>query len=204
MSQITSGIRAILSHPVVYTTFQSVMGARSGYRRLIREHIRPSPGVRVLDIGCGPAAILEYLPEVEYWGFDISEAYIAAARERFGEQGHFFCRLLTKEALSFLPTFDLVLGLGLLHHLDDAAAVEFFNLAHMALKPGGRLVTIDPCLDKVQNPIARILIKMDRGQNVRTQPEYDALASRSFEFRSVVVRHSVWIPYTHCITECKR
>jgi SAM-dependent methyltransferase len=160
--------------------------------------------MRVLDIGCGPAAILEYLPEVEYSGFDISEAYITSARERFGERGHFCCQLLTEEVLSSLPLFDLALGVGLLHHLDDAAAIEFFNLAYMALKPEGRLVTIDPCLEKGQNPIARILIKMDRGQNVRTRPEYDALASRRFELRSVIVRHSAWIPYTHCIMECKR
>lgn len=204
MSQVTSGFRAILSHPVVYATFQNLMGARSGSQRLVREYIRPEPGMRVLDIGCGPAGILEYLPEVEYWGFDISEAYIAAARKRFGKQGHFVCRLLTADTLSSLPSFDLVLALGLLHHLDDTAAAECFSLAHMALKPGGRLVTVDPCLEEGQNPVARILIKMDRGQNVRTRPEYDALASSRFQTRSVIVRHSTWIPYTHCIMECSR
>lgn len=202
MSQITSGFRAILSHPIVYQSFQSLMGARASNQRFASEYIRPKHGMRVLDIGCGPADILEYLTQVEYWGIDISEAYIAVARERFSKRGNFVCGILTEDDLSSMPTFDLVLGMGVLHHLDDADAIKFFNLAHLALKDGGRLVTIDPCLVAGQNPVARILIKMDRGQNVRTRPEYDLLASCRFETRSVIVRHSAWIPYTHCIMEC--
>jgi SAM-dependent methyltransferase len=204
MSQITSGLRAILSHPAVYKTFQNFMGARSGYQRLVSKFIRPEPGMRVLDIGCGPAAILEYLPKVEYFGFDISESYIAAAQKRFGKRGHFICNLLTAETLSSVASFDIVLAIGLLHHLDDAAAIEYFSLAHLALKPGGRLVTIDPCLEEGQNPVARILIKLDRGRNIRTETEYEALASSSFKTRVTTVTHSIWIPYTHCTMECTR
>jgi SAM-dependent methyltransferase len=204
MSQITNGLRAMLSHPIVYTAFQNIMGTSLGYQRLVSEYIRPKPGMRVLDIGCGPAAVLEYLPKVEYYGFDISESYITSAQKRFCKQGHFICGPLTVGTLSSMPTFDLVLGLGLLHHLEDDAAAECFDLAHLALKPGGRFVTIDPCFEDGQNLLARILIKMDRGQNVRKRPEYDALGGRSFKTRTTIVKHSAWIPYTHCIMECTR
>jgi SAM-dependent methyltransferase len=204
MSQITSGLRAMLSHPMVYTVFQKMMGTSLGYQRLVGEYIRPEMGMRVLDIGCGPAAILEYLPKVEYCGFDIDESYITSAQKRFGKQGNFICGPLTREIVSSMPTFDLVLGLGLLHHLEDAAAAECFDLANLALKPGGRFVTVDPCFEDGQNLLARILIKMDRGQNVRKRPEYDALGGHSFKTRTTIVKHSVWIPYTHCIMECTR
>ena len=33
--------------------------------------------------------------------------------------------------------YDLVLAIGVLHHLDDEQAEEFLNLARSALKPGG-------------------------------------------------------------------
>jgi len=160
--------------------------------------------MNVLDIGCGPADILEYLPAVNYWGFDISVAYIQHATSRFGAKGKFSCKMLTEEDLKELPAFDLVLALGLLHHLDDDAALALLNIAHNALKPGGRLVTIDPCLEAGQNPIARYLILKDRGQNVRTREGYAALVSTVFPEYRLEVRHSAWIPYTHCIMECTR
>ena len=41
MSQITSGIRAILSHPVIYDTVQNIMGARQIRRDLVDSFVRP-------------------------------------------------------------------------------------------------------------------------------------------------------------------
>ena len=204
MAQITHGLRAILSHPLVYSTLQNLMGGKHGRKLFVRDFIKPLPTMNVLDIGCGPADILEYLPAVNYWGFDISVAYIQHATSRFGAKGKFSCKMLTEEDLKELPAFDLVLALGLLHHLDDDAALALLNIAHNALKPGGRLVTIDPCLEAGQNPIARYLILKDRGQNVRTREGYAALVSTVFPEYRLEVRHSAWIPYTHCIMECTR
>jgi len=158
----------------------------------------------ILDIGCGPADILADLPDVEYWGYDISEAYIAQANRRFGKRGRFECKQLQFEDLVVLPKFDVVLALGLLHHLDDSVAVGVLQLAHEALKPGGRLLTIDPCLDPSQNPVARFLVRNDRGQNVRDRKEYSALADKVFSSPRVEVRHQTWIPYTHCFMECQK
>lgn len=106
--------------------------------------------------------------------------------------------------LESLPSFDIVLAIGLLHHLDDAVAVDVMQLAAKALQPGGRLLTIDPCLDVSQSPIARLLIRSDRGQNVRDKVGYEGLASAVFESPRVEVRHTVWIPYTHCFMECRK
>lgn len=204
MGQIVSGIRAILSHPLVYSTFQAALGADAVRRALIESAVRPHPGLHVLDIGCGPAEILDYMPGVRYWGFDISEPYIAQARQRFGARGQFSCKLLTESDLETLPAFDIVLAIGLLHHLDDDVASDLLRLAYRALKPGGRLVTLDPCIHPGQSPIARWLIDRDRGQNVRTQAQYTQLVATVFPRIRAEVRHKSGIPYTHCITECTR
>lgn len=204
MAQITYGLRTVLGCPLVYSAFQTLMGAKRGRTLLVTDFIHPEQGMNVLDIGCGPAEILDYLPMVNYWGFDISESYIQQATKRYSTKGKFTCKILNQDNLQDLPHFDLVLAIGLLHHLDDNDALALLNIAHNALKPGGRLVTVDPCLEAGQNPIARYLILKDRGQNVRTREGYLTLISTVFPKYHLEVRHTSWIPYTHCYTQSTR
>ena len=180
------------------------MGAHQARKSFVANFVKPFPGMKVLDVGCGPADILAYLPNVDYWGFDISDDYVNQARKRFGKLGQFQHKQLQLVDLNSLPSFDVVLAIGLIHHLDDAVALEVMQLALKALKPGGRLLTIDPCLDPSQNPIARFLIGNDRGQNVRDKAGYEVLARAVFESPRVVVHHRAWVPYTHCFMECQK
>lgn len=202
MSQITTGIRAILSHPAVYELLQDLMGARRGRARIVERYIRPFPGMRILDLGCGTGEILSYLPhDITYVGYDMSADYIAAAQKKFGPRGQFHCRLLQESEAEKLEKFDLVMGLGVLHHLDDALATKFMALAKSVLKPGGRVLTRDPCYAKGQNLIARFLISRDRGQHVRTEPAYHAIALSCFQQVEGWLTHQKWIPYTHWTME---
>jgi SAM-dependent methyltransferase len=204
MAQITHGIRGILSHPFIYNALQSLMGAHQARKKFVANFIKPFSGMNVLDVGCGPADIFAYMPEVDYCGFDIDDGYIDQAHKRFGLRGAFHCKQLQMTDLESLPLFDIVLAIGLFHHLDDAVALDVMQLASKALKPGGRLLSIDPCLDPSQSTIARLLIRGDRGQNVRDKAGYEALAGAVFESPRVEVRHTAWIPYTHCIMECQK
>ena len=203
MAQITSGIRSILSHPFVYETFQNIMGAKSGRIRTVTRDVRPFPGMRILDLGCGTADILNAMPlDVTYIGYDMSEQYINAARAKFGHRATFNCRLLEQAEIAMLEPFDLVMGIGVLHHLDDATARQFMTLAKAALKPGGRVLTHDPCYAPGQNPIARFLISKDRGQHVRNEASYRVLAEGIFTKIDGQLTHQAWIPYTHWTMEC--
>ena len=204
MAQITTGIRSILSKPVVYDALQRIMGSDRLRKRFVEQYVEPYKVSNILDIGCGSAEILAYLPEVEYFGFDISDPYIQEATGKYGKKGKFFSKFLSFDDLDYLPRFDMVLLLGVLHHLDDASAINLLNIAHTALKPGGRLLTIDGCLVDGQNPIARKLILMDRGQNIRNEAGYHQLVSQVFEHVNISIKHEAWIPYTHLYMECTR
>lgn len=180
------------------------MGARAARRELVREHVRPFAGCRILDIGCGTARILDDLPEVEYHGFDLSQRYIDDATRRYGVRGHFNCALVQQAPIDYLGPFDIVMATGVLHHLDDEQSVGLMRLAHSALRTGGRLVTIDPCYASDQNAVSRFLVSRDRGQNVRSAEQYRDLAGAVFSQVMGEIRHRVWIPYTHWIAECQK
>ena len=204
MSQITTGIRSVLSSPKVYDIFQDLMGAKKVRRELVSKHIRPKSGYRILDIGCGTARMLDYLPDVDYHGFDLSQAYIDEAVKRYGARGTFNCAMLEQATVDNLEPFDVVIATGLLHHLDDEQSLQLMQLAWSALKPGGRLVTNDPCYTEKQNVISHFLVSRDRGQNVRTLREYPLLAESTFKSTTADIRHWAFIPYTRCTMECTK
>lgn len=198
-------LRRVLSAPIAYRALGFLTG-QGGRARFVGEHVRVTAGMRVLDIGCGPGDILEYLPrDVDYLGFDLSEEYIASARKRYGGRAQFFCQSVTVADLRQHPPFDIVIASGVLHHLNDEEAIELFRLAHSALHVGGRVVTLDGCFVPGQSTAARALLKMDRGKHVRTEPGYVGLARAVFEQVRSTIRHDLLrLPYTHIILECER
>lgn len=205
MPQIIQGIRSILSIPAVYRLFGVLIGSASYRQVLARQYICPKSRDRVLDIGCGPGDMFPYLPNVEYLGFDLSQKYIQAARSRFGDRATFVCESVSTTTLKQSSYFDIVLAMGILHHLDDVEAIQLFQLAKTALKPGGRLITFDGVFTNDQSACARYIISKDRGQNVRTKNGYYQLATQVFPQIVVNIRHDLLrIPYTHIILECTR
>ena len=204
MGELSRGVRGLLAHAAVYNFFDLLVGGPGARTRLVAEYVRVGPGDRVLDIGCGPGTMLAYLPPVEYLGFDASEAYVAAARARYGDRGTFVCGRVEVQRIPHESYFDVVLAIGILHHLDNAEALDLFRLARHALKPDGRLITFDGCFVDGQSRLARWIISKDRGQNVRTRNKYVECAQRVFSDVAVHLRHDLLrIPYTHIILDCK-
>ena len=194
----------LLKFPPVYRLWSTlVRGGRSRKRFVDMLHIQP--GSRLLDIGCGPAEILSSLPEVEYVGFDANPKYIHAAQKKHGKKGKFYCQTVDEENLSTHSSFDVVLAIGILHHLDDSEAKKLFHIAFQALKPQGRLITLDGVYEKGQSAIARYLISKDRGKHVRDKAGYMNIASQVFfEIDATIKTDLLFIPYTHLLMECKR
>jgi hypothetical protein len=96
-----------------------------------------------------------------------------------------------------------VIAIGVLHHLNDADATRLLTLGRSALRPGGRLVTMDPCYTAHQSRIAQFVISHDRGRNVRDDERYGHLANRVFPRVETHVRGDLSrIPYTHLVMEC--
>jgi len=196
--------RPILNLPWAYQMWGSVVGSDVYRKTLAREHIRARPSDRILDVGCGPGSMVPYLPRSEYVGFDANPDYIQQAQRRFPE-AHFTCDRVNEYNLPQSEYFDIVIALGILHHLDDQEAVQLFRMARRTLKPQGRLITLDGVWVAGQSRFAKFLLSRDRGRFVRRAEQYVALASTSFSTVNSTVRHDMLrIPYSHLILECSR
>ena len=91
MSQKNKGIYSLLSHTFFYSLVQKVMSATSFREKIVKKYITKH-NVKVLDIGCGPAEILDVLPKIQYYGFDINPIYINFAKKNMRIKQNFFAR----------------------------------------------------------------------------------------------------------------
>jgi SAM-dependent methyltransferase len=195
-------LRSILSIPAAYRLYTKMV-AGEFYKVYVRDYVRPQAGDRVLDIGCGPGDILDFLSEVDYLGVDLSPKYIEAARVRFRNRGRFLCRPVEDLIVEEPASFDIVMANGVAHHLNDESALDLYRVAQAALKPTGRFVTVDGAFVDGQSPLARMILKRDRGKFIRSPQAYAALASRFFPEVKVVVRHDLLrFPFTHALLDC--
>jgi SAM-dependent methyltransferase len=145
-----------------------------------------------------------YLPGSNYVGFDASAEYIDRAQRRF-PQALFVCQRVSHYTLAERDHFDIVLALGVLHHLDDDEALTLFQIARDAMKPGGRLVTIDGVWTDDQSRVAKYLLARDRGRFVRTESAYRTIASKVFSNIESSIRHDLLrMPYSLIILKCVR
>ena len=116
-----------------------------------------SNSLTVLDYGCGKGLdSLKLLKSgAKVFGIDITEEYIEqsknlALKNNFNER-QFNFQVMDAHNLKFPDnTFDLIIGNGILHHLDFNVAL---NSIHRALKPGGRAVFREPLAN---NPLLRL------------------------------------------------
>jgi cyclopropane fatty-acyl-phospholipid synthase-like methyltransferase len=203
MAQIDRGLRSVLTRAKSYDFLQEILGVKKVRQALARDYIEAEPGMRVLDIGCGTGGILAYLPAVDYLGFDMNPSYIEAAQLTYGPRGQFRCANVNQAPAEARGTFDRVLAIGLLHHLDDGEVRSLMQLARSLLAPHGRLITFDCCYREGQPALARFLIDRDRGQNTRNEEGYLALARETFpRTRSHIREDLLRVPYTHIIMSC--
>lgn len=202
--QINTGLRAILERPVVYLIFQRIMGCHIKYTMYVNEFLKPTRGMKILDIGCGCAEILKYLPqEVDYVGYDVSTRYIEYAQKKYAHRARFYNQRVTEINIPDKGSFDVVLADGLLHHLRDSEAKDLFTVGISALNDTGFMFTADPAFIEDQGIIARLISSMDRGRHVRYPEDYKQIADACFSRVETHVVHNVGNrPQTGCFLKC--
>nr|WP_249804454.1 MULTISPECIES: class I SAM-dependent methyltransferase [unclassified Bradyrhizobium] len=177
----------------------SALGADNAIRRYVSEVLEPAPGIKMLDVGCGPANVLAYLPALDYTGIDHNENHIAFARQLYGSRGRFIvgsADQLHQDGNSF----DLINVSAILHHLDDDQAKAMFKSLKPLLKHGGRITTIDNVWLPRQRAIAKFINNLDSGMNIRTPEGYLGLMSGlGYDIQPRVFHDLLRVPYDHFV-----
>lgn len=121
----------------------------AGYRAVLNtiyNEVLRVPGAQVLDIGFGTGTLTSrlYAQGCRVYGLDFSARMIELAQEKMPGatlvQGDFTQGL--PEALRH-GMYDFIVATYSLHHLTDAAKVDFIRQLLACLKPGGKLLVGD-------------------------------------------------------------
>jgi ubiquinone/menaquinone biosynthesis C-methylase UbiE len=201
-----SGLSSWLKVPFLYNAFQAAVGATALRRRLLEKYVRAKPGDKVIDLGCGSAPTLQWLPDVEYIGLDINPDCIALARRSFGSRGTFIVgNLHSVRGDSRFQAADIVMAIGVLHHLDDEEAEQCIRFAYHALKPEGRFICHEACWTPNQGAISKYIMSADRGRNIRTEQQYRQLVAKAFKrVETWIDMKPMRIPYVTIVLECEK
>ena len=181
--KIFKRLKKILENPVFFNFFEKMMGIDRVRKGFINNYVCPKKNDKILDLGCGTGEIITYLPSnIEYLGIDNSPDYIEWAKKKYSKYGKFQCVGVEEDTLFIKKNyFDLVMSIGVIHHLNDDAAMDLIRKAYYALKPGGTFISFDPVLVENQKLFSRFLVKNDRGEFVRKKGQYEILTSKIFK-----------------------
>ena len=187
-------VYAPLRLPRLYNLLQRFVGGGQDRADFVRRHVTFRPGEKVVDAGCGTGGALEFLPLVNYFGFDPNPDYIRMARSRYGSRAEFFCGDASSPRVRELAQgADAFLSLGVLHHLTDQQIGEILNLARTCLRPTGCFVFYEPCFSANDDWVGRMFMRLDRGGNIKTDQAWRALLAKYFATVEEHIRRPVYL-----------
>jgi ubiquinone/menaquinone biosynthesis C-methylase UbiE len=200
VAQRISGAYRLITIPSIYKGLMFSLGADKAITRYVNEALQPRRGMKMLDVGCGPANVLSYLPPLDYTGIDLNEKHIAYARQRHGNRGRFIVGNAADDLKQEEKAFDLINVSALLHHLADREAISLFASLTRLLKPNGRIVTIDNVWLPKQRVAVRLINYLDSGINIRTPEGYLGLLNgMGLDIHTLILKDLLRIPYDHFI-----
>ncbi len=197
MSEINTGIRSVLKYGWIYRLSQSFFGEKKSKHFIIDNFFtRRTPNTVMLDMGCGAGNFAYFIPPgMRYIGFDPNKNYIDSAKRKFS----------SNSALTFLPgtanslavndhiddeSIDYAVIHGVLHHLSDDEILPMYRLAERVLKPGGRLISLEPVWYQGQSLLNSWVMSLDRGKNIKPLSEWLDIAHENSESWGTI-RHQI-------------
>jgi len=163
--------------PRLWLLFQQLFGCTKDKRSIA---LSAYNGQRqILEIGCSVGNIADAfrsLPEASYTGIDIDGNAINVARQRFVGTNFRFLEESVQDHATSESRYDYILVAAMLHHVDDATAVDILRSTRSLSSPGGIVLIYDPdTLTPTDPALVRWYYKLERGKFRRPHTESEAL-----------------------------
>jgi cyclopropane fatty-acyl-phospholipid synthase-like methyltransferase len=194
-----------LQKTIVYKNFKNLVSPPSLVLKNLQEYMPLDDGLSVLDLGCGYGDVAFFYSErCSYLGIDSNSDYISEAKRRnAGSKAEFIVADVNDPVVLARGPFDLVIMIGVLHHLNESQVRDVAKASQKLLAANGKFVAMEPVFAPDQRLSARLLIASDRGRFVRDESGYKNLLESGFpNVETQVVHGLLRIPYSHVIITC--
>lgn len=127
--------------------------------RIFRKYFPPTPGLRLLEMGCGGSKYLPWFArELGYTveGIDYTQTGCETARRNLaaaGVSGQVHCEDFLNLPDSYFSQYDIVTSYGVIEHFSEAS--EVLRAFSKCLRPGGLLLTFVPNMNGLPGHILR-------------------------------------------------
>jgi 2-polyprenyl-3-methyl-5-hydroxy-6-metoxy-1,4-benzoquinol methylase len=163
--------------PRLWLLFQQLIGGTKDKQSLA---LSSWNGQRqILEIGCSVGNIADAfrsLPGISYTGIDIDGNTIKVAQQRFTGTAFRFLEESVQNHAKSKSRYDYVLVAGMLHHIDDATAIDILRSTRFLCSPGATVLIYDPDTLTPSDPaLVRWYYKLEQGKFRRPHTESEAL-----------------------------
>ena len=141
-SVLRRGVHTLAAEPRTFDALRWILTA--GYRGVkdVLHEEGITEAASILDIGCGTGAMAGLFRPEGYVGVDTNPDYISRARSK---NSRYRFEVVDGRALPFADgSFDAVVILAVIHHLDDIDARSLLQESRRVLAPGGVLWSASP------------------------------------------------------------
>ncbi len=148
-------------------------------RKIISDVLKGQKYNNVLDFGCGIGILAPLFSPKQYLGIDIDPRAITYAKRKYQE---YTFRVGDVTKLRLHKGFDLIVVVGVLHHLNDRELQASLGVMKSLLMSNGKIIMIEaiPPIYK-WNILSHILRSLDKGHYVRDVESYRSLISGGLE-----------------------
>ena len=163
-----------LSHPRIFEWQQKLCNDYSSIGKEFSGELAGA-GKAILDVGCAGGTCSGQIIDMKknrFIGIDVEARYIERAAKQYPD-GKFLS--MDGRKLAFENnSFDVVLFVGVLHHMNDELIHDCLKEIHRVVRPEGVVLITEPLFTK-GCWLSNLLLSFDRGRFIRKKEEYQSL-----------------------------